>query len=157
MSGVVVIAPIVATAAWPVLCSAAAAVMGAVGLTAVNAQTNTTTDVATETNTRVELDLANSEEVGTTIRRDEELVFANDSLKVIFSRDARGKLKICVEGSGYSKAELEQFGRDIAGRVVQQYAYLRIVQEMQARHLSVVDQSVDADDNIHIKLRGWED
>lgn len=157
MSGVIVIAPVVATAAWPVLCSAAAAVMGAVGLSAVNAQTNISGAAAAESATRVELDLANSEEVGVTIRRDEQLVFANDSLKVIFARDTRGKLTICVEGSGYNKAELEQFGRDIAGRVVQQYAYQRIVQEMQARRLSVVEQSVDEDDNIHIKLRGWED
>lgn len=157
MSGVVIIAPIVATVAWPILCSAAAAVMGNIGFSAVNAGVNSETEVTTDSKTRVELDLANNEEVSATLRRGERLVFAKDGLSVVFSRDLRGQLKICVEGHGYSKNDLELFGREIAGRVVQQYAYQRIIQEMAAKHLSIVDQSVDDQDTIHIKLRGWED
>jgi hypothetical protein len=40
--------------------------------------------------------------------------------------DARGALRMCVEGERHSKAELRRIGEDILGRVTQQYVYHRV-------------------------------
>ena len=157
MSGVVVLAPIVAAAAWPVLSGAAAAVMASVGFTAVQQAVDAAGRVDGQEVDRVEIDLANSGEVALSLGREEVLTFAKDGLTVRFSRDVRGKLKICVEGSGYAKADLKRFGEELAGRVVQQYVCTRILDEMQRNGLSLVEQTVDEENNIRIKLRGWED
>ena len=157
MSGCVVLVPIVAAAAWPVLSGAAATVMASVGFTAVQQTADAVNRVDEQVIERVELDLANSEEVASSLGREAELVFEKDGLTVRFARDVRGKLKICVEGAGYDKADLKRFGEEIAGRVVQQYACTRILNEMQNNGLSLVEQSVDEENNIRIKLRGWEE
>ena len=157
MSGCVVLVPIVAAAAWPVLSGAAAAVMASVGFTAVQQAVDAANRIDEQASDRVELDLANSEEVAASLGRAEELVFEKDGLTVRCARDVRGKLKICVEGSGYDKTDLKRFGEEIAGRVVQQYACTRILNEMQKNGLSLVEQTVDEENNIRIKLRGWED
>ncbi len=159
MSGIIIIAPVVATTGWTVLASAAVSVMTAVGFSSVSLAEEVIQEEKErlERKNSVELKLANSEEVAAAVDRDEQLAFSKDDVTVIFSRDARGRLKICVEGHGYAKADLERFGQEIAGRVVQQYAYQRIMQEMQNQHLAVIDQEVDDEDNIRIKLRSWEE
>jgi len=140
---------------WPTLCAVAVSVMTSVGFAAVNSEEKVKEDVAEET--KVELKLANSEEVGNALGRDEELVFVKDGLTVRFSRNVRGQLKVCVEGAGYSKEDLEAFGQELAGRVVQQFAYRRIMEEMQKGNMNIVEQSVDEEQNIHIRLRSWEE
>jgi len=157
MSGCVVLVPIVAAAAWPVLSGAAAAVMASVGFTAVQQALEAADRIGEQAADRVELDLADSEEVASSLGREEEIVFAKDGLAVRFSRDVRGKLRICVEGSGYDKSELKHFGEELAGRVLQEYVRTRILNEMQSSGLSLVEQTVDEGNNIRIKLRGWED
>ncbi len=160
MSGIVVITPIVATAAWPVLVSAVSAVMVSMGYAAVKAAVDTEveTGVTARTRSRVEVEVANQEEIGQTLGREAEVTFEKDGVTVTFSRDVRGRLRVCVDGEGYGKAELEEFGRELAGRVIQQYAYNRIVEEMQQKSgMSMIEQSVDEDETIRIKLRGWED
>lgn len=161
MSATIVIAPLVVTTAWPLISGAAVAVMTAMGYAAVKAgvDAKVAAEVGTDvrSSTRVELKLANSEELKTAVGREEELVFEKDGITVTFSRDVRGKLKICVEGAGYPKSELERFGSEIAGRVVQQYAYHRILDEMERSGMNLVEQEVDGENNIHLKLRSFEE
>lgn len=157
MSGIVLITPVVAPLLVPMMVSTITSVMGAVGFTAVNSRDSVDEDTKAEEKTRVELKLANSQEVTDTLARGEEFAFEKDGLTVKFTRDIRGRLKVCVEGVGYSKADLETFGQDLAGRIVQQFAYRRIVEEMKNSKMTIVEQTTDADDNIHIKLRGWEE
>lgn len=156
MSGVVILAPIVITTAWPLMVTAATAVMVALGYTAVSAMAEE--EVETEVESSVEIELTNQQEVGQVMGREERLVFAKDGITVIFSKDVRGRLKVCVEGDAYSKAELKALGKELAGRVIQQYAYQRIVSEIQQKSgMSMVEQSVDEDETIRIKLRSWEE
>lgn len=156
MSATIVLMPVVAPIVWPVMVSATTAVMVSLGFAAV--KTCEEIDEEVDTKTHVELDIPNSTEVGQNLSREEKLVFEKDGVTVIFTRDVRGKVKVCVEGEGYTKAELEEFGRELAGRVIQRFAYDRIVAEMQQKSgMSMVEQSVDENDTIHIKLRSWED
>lgn len=158
MSGVIVIMPIVAAAAWPAVVTAASTVMLAMGFAAINneMQVQQELGVITELN-KVELKLSNSEEVGQSVGRDQSLEFERDGLKVKFTRDVRGRLTVCVEGD-LPKAELEELGYEYAGKVIQQFAYDRIIASMgQKSGVSLVEQSVDEDETIRIKLRSYEE
>jgi hypothetical protein len=81
------------------------------------------------------------------------MVVERDGIKAIFSRDARGALKLCVEGSGQSKAELKRIGEALVGRVAQQYAYHRLVSELKERQMTILEERVGADQAIHIRVR----
>ena len=103
MSGVVIVAPTIAMAAWPAVATAASAVLVAMGFVAVD-----------------------------------------ETVRTI--------------GDSHPKAELEELGRTLAGRVIQQYVYARVVEEMKNRTgMELVEQTVDDEDNIRIKLRSWEE
>lgn len=155
MSGVVVILPVVATAAWPVLVTAASCVMTAMGYSIANTAAEAAAEAAVETRNTVTLDVSNTEEVS--LGREESLTFVKDGITVVFRRDARGRLTVCVEGD-LAKAELRELGEELAGKVLQQFAYNRIVESMSARTgMSLVEQSVDEDETIRIKLRSWEE
>ena len=81
-----------------------------------------------------------------------------DDIEVRFSRDVRGRMRVCVTGDSHPKAELEELGRTLAGRVIQQYVYARVVEEMKNRTgMELVEQTVDDEDNIRIKLRSREE
>ena len=168
MSGVVIIAPTIAMAAWPAVATAASAVLVAMGFVAVDEPVRT---IAKEyvngsggvkekvgSGVRTEVELSNAEEVGASIGREQQLVFVKDDIEVRFSRDVRGRMRVCVTGDSHPKAELEELGRTLAGRVIQQYVYARVVEEMKNRTgMELVEQTVDDEDNIRIKLRSWEE
>ena len=73
----------------------------------------------------------------------------------VFQRDARGALRVCMEGSGHSKAELLKIGEELIGRVTQQYAYHRIVTELKERKMTIVDEQMTQDKSVKIRVRNW--
>jgi hypothetical protein len=58
-----------------------------------------------------------------------------------------------VSGQGHSKAELERIGEEVAGRVVQQFAYHKLMTELKNRNYSIVEESVQEDDSIQIRIK----
>ena len=62
------------------------------------------------------------------VAKGEELVLVRDDVRARVFRDSGGTLKLCVEGSA-SKQELRQLGEQLMGRISQQYAYHRIMEE----------------------------
>ncbi len=164
MSGIVVVAPMIVPAAWPVVVSAASAVLVAMGFSAVEETVRTIAEEKVNLETRtgvrqeVEIEVKNVEEVSSTIGREEEMVFRKEEIEVRISRDVRGRVRVCVSGEGHSKAELKELGENLAGKVIQQYVYNRLIEEMKKRtNMELVEQSIDDDENIHLKLRSWED
>ena len=81
------------------------------------------------------------------------MIVERDGIRAIFSRDARGTLKLCIEGSGQSKAELKRIGEALVGRVTQQYAYHRLMSELKDRRMTILDERVGDDQAIHIRVR----
>lgn len=159
MSAVVVLAPVVITTAWPVISAAAVTVMASLGYATVStavdvmATNDVNTDVAANT---VELEIENSQEIGQVLSREEELVFTKDNIVVTFKRDIRGRFQVCVSGEHLPKSQLREMGEELANKVVQQYVYNRVVSELQDTDMSIVDQEVDEDETIKIKLRAWD-
>lgn len=149
MSSVVVVTPLI-IAGWPVITAAVTAAVGSMGFTVARGEGPQARAV---TRTRTEIDVEDSEVLESAAPAGGELVVEKEGVRCVFSRDARGALRLCVEGEGHSKAELKRIGEELLGRVTQQYVYHRIVSELQARNMNIVDEQVGADNTVKIRVR----
>lgn len=148
MSTVLVIAPVV-VASWPAISAAVVGAVGAMGFAAVREGRSVAKQV--DSGNRAEIAIEDCEILAGTGQQ--EIVVQRDGVIARFSRDARGALKVCVEGGGLSKGQLRQIGEELVGRVTQQYAYHRLMTEMKSRHMTVVEESVEADQTVRIRVR----
>ncbi len=152
MSTVMVITPII-IANWPAITAAVTAAVGSIGFATVQ-QGSIEGRQVTGTN-REEIEVEDSDILQGTAGTSEQIVVERDGVRAIFSRDARGALKLCMEGNGLSKAELRRLGEELIGRVTQQYAYHRIVTELKQRNMTIVDEQVTKDQTVKIRVRNW--
>ena len=151
MSTVVVLTPVI-IASWPIITAAVTAAVSTMGYAVVR-DCQSKSEVS-ETN-KSEIEIEESEILQQSAGTGEELVVEREGIRATFSRDARGALKVCLEGKGYSKRELEQIGQELVDRVTQQYVYHRIISELKERRLNVVDEEVSEDRTVKIRVRGW--
>ena len=152
MSTVLVITPIL-IANWPAITAAVTAAVGTMGFAA--AQEGSAQGRAQASTTREEIEVEDSDVLESAAGTAESIVVERDGVRATFSRDARGALKVCMEGKGKSKAELRKLGQELVGRVTQQYAYHRIVTELKQRNMAIVDEQVTADQTVKIRVRNW--
>lgn len=157
MSAVCILAPVV-IAAWPAFSAAVVAAATSLGYAVaedtVKRMSESTT--STEATTRVNLEIPNSEVVTGQLGRDQRLTVSRDGVTVTFSRDERGRAGLCVTGENHTEAELQACGQELSQRVVQQYVYQRLMQEMQSRQFTVVEEETDLNQFIRLKVRLWE-
>ena len=152
MSTVLVITPLI-IANWSVI---SAAVLGAVGTLGFTAVAEALHDDLHETRpTRTEIDIEDSEILEAAAGTDQQIVVERDGVRAVFSRDARGALRLCMEGNGHSKSQLQQIGEELIGRVTQQYVYHRVVTELQEKNKVIVSEEVSADRTVKIRVRNW--
>jgi hypothetical protein len=151
MSTVVVLAPII-IGSWPAISAAVTAAVGTLGFAAVRGA-----EVKSRTTAKVreEIEVDNSEILQATAGQGEQLVVEREGLRAIFSRDARGSLRVCLEGVGYTKPQLRRLGQELVDRVTQQYVYHRIVTELKSRNMQIVDEEVAEDRTVKIRVRSW--
>ncbi|QDT97147.1 DUF1257 domain-containing protein [Gimesia aquarii] len=152
MSSVIVVAPII-IANWPVITAAVAAGVGSLGFSVVN--TAELQSALSENMTREEIEVENSEVLDGSAGTGEQMVVVKDGIKATFTRDARGALKLCMEGKGKSKSELRQIGEELMGRVTQQYAYHRVVTELKERNMTIVEEGMTETESVKIRIRNW--
>jgi hypothetical protein len=152
MSTVVVLAPII-VANWPVITAVVGAAVGSMGFAVVRREEVQTQ--RTDTKTREEIEIDNCEILASGTGIEEEMVVEREGVRAIFSRDARGGLRVCMEGTGHSRSELRQLGQDLIDRVTQQYVYHRVVTELKARNMTIVDEEVAEDRTVKIRVRSW--
>lgn len=152
MSTVLVITPLI-IANWSVI---SAAVLGAVGTLGFTTAAEAMHEDLHETRpTRTEIDIEDSEILEAAAGTDQEIVVERDGVRAVFSRDARGALRLCMEGTGHSKSQLKQIGEELIGRVTQQYVYHRVVSELQEKNMAIVSEEVSADRTVKIRVRNW--
>ena len=157
MSCVCILTPVV-IAAWPAFSAAVAAAATSLGYSIVEeglrqSQTNQVNEVGER---KVSLEIAQSEIVTNQLGRDQQIKVARGGVTVTFSRDARGRAAICVTGPGHSDEELRTLGEELSQRVVQKYVYQRLTEEMKARQFLVVEEEVDENNAIRLKVRHWD-
>lgn len=152
MSTVLVVAPIV-IGNWPMIAAAVTAAVGSMGFTMLSETQDALR--AARVNEREEIEVEDSEILADAAGSGEQLVVERAGVRAVFSRDGRGGLKLCLEGGSLTKRQLRQLGEELLGRVKQQYAYHRIMSELKARNMTVVDEQVDADRTVKIRVRNW--
>ena len=153
MSTVLVVTPIL-IASWPAVSAAVTAAVATMGFTiahdAVSGSSSTHSQSARE-----EIDVEDSEILQDAVGTDAEIVVERDGIRATFSRDARGGLRLCMEGKGMSKSQLRELGEELLGRVTQQYAYHRIVTELKERNMTIVDEQMTEEQSVKIRVRNW--
>ena len=156
MSCVCILTPVV-IAAWPAFSAAVVAAAHSLGYVLVEETVKQRQKIEAQNEGReVSLEIANSEVVTGQLGRDQQICATRGSVTVKFSRDARGTASVCVSGAGLTEDELRALGEELSQRVVQRYVYQRLLDEMSARQYVVVEEEVDANQAIRLKVRHWD-
>jgi hypothetical protein len=152
MSSVCVLTPIVISA-WPGIVAAAVGAAQTLGLTiAIERHVDSVANV--HGTPKVDIEIDNSEVLLEQLSEQAELkLYASDGITLTVSRDERGMLRVCAEGEEVSKARLKQVGEELAGRIVQQFAYNRLMNELKEHNFQVVENRVTTDSSIHVTVR----
>lgn len=100
----------------------------------------------------VDLCIGNADEAVSGLSAGQSMTFRGDGVTLTFYYDEDGRAAVKASGRG-SEAELRALGETMAKRVVQQYAYHRIVMEMRARDMNIVDEEVEADGTVRMRVR----
>lgn len=156
MSCVCILTPVV-IAAWPALSAAVVAAATSMGYTVVKgaqeiSENRTESESASKT---VEMEIANSQVVTERLGRDQKITVVRDGVTVTFARDARGRASLCVAGEG-TREELRAHGEALSQRVVQRFVYEKLKQELQSRQYHLVEEEIDENQAIRLKVRHWE-
>ena len=152
MSCVCILTPVI-IASWPQFSAAVVAAATTLGYATVTGKNSST---AQERQQAVNLEIAQSEIVTGLLGRDQKISVTRGGVTVTFSRDARGKASVCVTGEGYTNDELRAFGEELSRRVVQKYVHQRLLEEVRARGFNVVEEEVDQNQVIRLKVRHWD-
>lgn len=156
MSCVCILTPVV-IAAWPAFSAAVVAAANSLGYTLVDQIVKERQSTAAQKQTQqVNLQIANSELVTNQLGRAQQICVSRAGVTVVFSRDARGTASVCVSGEGHTEAELRALGEELSQRVVQKYVYQKVLEEIQARQFVVVEEQVDQNQAIRLKVRHWD-
>jgi hypothetical protein len=156
MSCVCILTPVV-IAAWPAFSAAVVAAATSLGYTIADEGSKQRQEATVSTIERgVQLEIEQSEIVTNQLGRDQRIKVMRGGVTVTFERDARGKASICVTGPGHSEEELRALGEELSQRVVQKYVHRRLLDEMQARGFNVVEEEVDENNAIRLKVRHWD-
>lgn len=157
MSCVCILTPIV-IAAWPAFSAAVVAAATSLGYAVAEegikqAQTANVTETGER---KVNLEIEQSEIITSQLGRDQQIKVTRGGVTVTFARDARGKASICVTGPGFSNEELRAMGEELSQRVVQKYVHQRLMDEIKARQFVIVEEEVDENNAIRLKVRHWD-
>ena len=152
MSCVCILTPVI-IASWPQFSAAVVAAATTLGYATVTGNNSAT---GQERQQAVNLEIAQSEIVTSQLGRDQKISVTRGNVTVTFSRDARGKASICVTGEGHTDAELRAFGEELSRRVVQKYVHQKLLDEVRARGFNVVEEEVDENHAIRLKVRHWD-
>jgi len=157
MSAVCILAPVV-IAAWPAFSAAVVAAATSLGYQVANeaADEKCAATAARKNSSKVELEIERSEVVTNQLGRDQRIAVTRGGVTVTFSRDARGRASLCVTGEGHSREELRALGEELSQCVVQQYVYQKLMDEMRTRGFNVVEEEINEDRSIRLKVRHWE-
>lgn len=154
MSTVIVVTPLI-IAGWPLLTAAIAGAIGSMGFSMAQNVGSTIGRVSSRRSntTRAEIEVDDAEILAEAGNTGEQLVVERDGIRAAFSRDARGALKLCVEGEAYTERQLREIGEQLIGRVTQQFVYHRLMSELQEQQMEVVEQRMEEDQSITIRVR----
>ncbi len=148
MSAVCILTPLV-VASWPVISSA---ILGAATSLGFSLRAESLHQEKPRKR-KVETEIENSEVVADAMGGGQKIVVQKDDVTIELGQDERGACTVCVTGENHSDRELRKIGEEFAGRVVQQFAYHKLMTELKKRNYAVVDEEVLADQSVHLRIR----
>ena len=154
MSTVLVVTPIV-IAHWPAIAAAITAAIASMGFTTVEEAVSQSGSNDAQEKEKEVIEIEDSEILQGSEGRNEQIVVEKEGIRATFSRDARGALRVCMEGKGLSKRQLRELGEELIGRVTQQFVYHRIVTELKEKNMAIVGEEVTADRVVRLRVRNW--
>jgi len=149
MSAVIILTPLVVSS-WPVIASAIVGAATSMGFTVRGPSLH---EEKKTSRRKVETEIDNSEVVSDIMAPGDTIVVQKGDVSIKFGQDERGKCTVCVSGERYSEKELKKIGEEVAGRVVQQFAYHKLVTELKNRNYSVVEEEVLKDQSVRLRIR----
>jgi hypothetical protein len=157
MSVVFVVVPVVA-GGWPVISAAIVAAGAAMGYRAVkraeeSGELGISEHPGGPRTRAVDLVMENSQVVADALMRGESFTMSRGDIAATFRVDGRGACSVHVSGQNMTDAELEAAGRDLMDRVRQQFAYAKVMAELEERGFEVVREQLEADQSIRIRVR----
>ncbi len=95
--------------------------------------------------------------VGEEVGRDERLVFEKEDFRLVFRRDARGKFFVDALGPRTTVRNLlRKEAMNFAQALTQEFVFNRLVTEMEARGLNIIQENVDEETGeIVLEARRW--
>jgi hypothetical protein len=152
MSVFFLVTPVLAGMAWPVLSAAITTTLGAAGYNLVRSRMNLDQNLGGLDS--VEMDLKNSEGLSDTLGEEEKLVLERDGVTLTFRKGEGGCCKLHVSGRGKTHEELARAGQEASNKIVQAYAYSKVMAEAKKRGLKVVEEQ-NEDGKIRLRFRKW--
>jgi len=107
---------------------------------------------ATEVGKSVSLTL-DAQALSDALEREETVTVVQGDVTISFHKDPRGRVTMHVSGKNKTEAELQAIGQTVMNRILQQYAYQRVMQELEKRGFTVVKEEVDENQVIRIRVR----
>lgn len=150
MSAVCVLTPLVITS-WPVLMSAIAGAAASMGFSIQATSAKEKAPVGRKRG--VETEIENSEVIADVMGRGQKAVITKGDITIEFGQDERGACTVCVTGAEHTDDQLRAIGEEVAGRVVQQFAYHKLMTELKNRNYSVVEEEMLADQSVRVRVR----
>ncbi len=150
MSVVFVIVPSLAVGGWSLLAAAIAAACSALGYHVLRGERKQVT--ATKVDESVSLTL-DAQALSDALDREESITVVQGDVTITFHKDPRGRVTMHVNGKNKTEAELRMIGQTVMNRILQQYAYQRVMQELEKRGFTVVKEEVDENQVIKIRVR----
>lgn len=84
--------------------------------------------------------------------RESQFTIRKDDVTATFSRAADGRCTVHVRGEKKTDQELQTIGKELVGRVTQQYAYNKVVSELKSQGFTVTNEEVANDQSIRIQV-----
>ncbi len=150
MSSVCVLTPIV-VGSWPMIAAAVASAASTMGFT-INVPVEAGLS-GPKLRQKAVVDIENSAAAEAGMALQQTITMYQGDLEIQVKQDQRGALSVCVIGESHSKSELEAIGKQVSGRIVQQFAYHKLMSELRTRGFDIVDQSVSQDQSIQVRVR----
>jgi len=111
-----------------------------------------TEQIAPNGNRSVTVPIEDSNILGDTMARDSQFTISKDDIKATFNREADGRVSVHVSGQNHTDSELQTLGKELIGKVTQQYAYNKVVTEMKKKGFTVTSEEVANDQTIRIHV-----
>lgn len=110
----------------------------------------------TETSVRIPIDGTIAEAIFDEVRRGDALVLEKDGVMLQIVKDERGRLRVTAIGpETMNRAEITRVANAFLGEVAQLFAVNRVGEELRRLNFDVVEESVNENQEIVMKVRRW--